>query len=139
MQKNRFHFIKTGIIFIKIISLEGCPEGFGLNVTKKTNTQNKIDKRDFVSLDPEQERIKIELALESINYHYKRSDTTPKSDEQNYNVEEVMTSLACALENVDISVQAKREVGKLWEDISKKPYLDIINTTVTAIKIATPS
>jgi len=121
-------------IFIKIISLEGCPEGFGLNVTKKTNTQNKIDKRDFVSLDPEQERIKIELALESINYHYKRSDTTPKSDEQNYNVEEVMTSLACALENVDISVQAKREVGKLWEDISKKPYLDIINTSVTAIK-----
>lgn len=121
-------------IFIKVISLEGCPDGFGLSVTKKTNTQNKIDKRDFVSLDPEQERIKIELALEGINYHYKRSDTTPKNDDQNYNVEEVMTGLACSLTNVDISVQAKREVGKLWEDISKKPYTDIVNSTTTATK-----
>lgn len=121
-------------IFIKVISLEGCPDGFGLSVTKKTNTQNKIDKRDFVSLDPEQERIKIELALEGINYHYKRSDTTPKSDDQNFNVEEVMTGLACSLPSVDIAVQAKREVGKLWEDISKKPYTDIVNATTTATK-----
>lgn len=121
-------------IFIKVISLEGCPDGFGLSVTKKTNTQNKIDKRDFVSLDPEQERIKIELALEGISYHYKRSDTTPKSDDQNFNVEEVMTGLACSLPSVDIAVQAKREVGKLWEDISKKPYTDIVNTTTTATK-----
>jgi len=121
-------------IFIKVISLEDCPDGFGLSVTKKTNTQNKIDKRDFVSLDPEQERIKIELALEGINYHYKRSDTTPKSDDLNFNVEEVMTGLACSLPSVDIAVQAKREVGKLWEDISKKPYTDIVNTTTTATK-----
>lgn len=121
-------------IFIKVISLEGCPDGFGLSVTKKTNTQNKIDKRDFVSLDPEQERIKIELALEGISYHYKRSDTTPKSDDQNFSVEEVMTGLACSLPSVDIAVQAKREVGKLWEDISKKPYTDIVNTTTTATK-----
>lgn len=122
-------------IFIKVISLEGCPDGFGLSVTKKTNTQNKIDKRDFVSLDPEQERIKIELALEGINYHYKRSETTPKSDDQNYNVEEVMTGLACSLQSVDIAVQSKREAGKLWEDISKKPYTDIVNINTTATKV----
>lgn len=119
-------------IFIKIISLEGCLEDFGLDVTKKTNTQNRIDKRDFVSLDPEQERIKTELALEGIQYHFKRSESTPKSDDQNYNLEEVIVSLACALPAVDMSVQAKREVGKLWEDITKKPYIDIINTSVQA-------
>lgn len=119
-------------IFIKIISLEGCSEEFGLDVTKKTNTQNRIDKRDFVSLDPEQERIKTELALEGIQYHFKRSESTPKSDDQNYNLEEVIISLACALPAVDMSVQAKREVGKLWEDITKKPYIDIINSSVQA-------
>lgn len=122
-------------IFIKIISLEDCPEEFGLDVTKKTNTQNRIDKRDFVSLDPEQERIKTELALEGIQYHFKRSDSTPKSDEQNYNLEEVIISLACALSNVDMAVQAKREVGKLWEDITKKPYVDIINNSIQATYI----
>jgi hypothetical protein len=122
-------------VFIKVISLEGCPEGFGLNVTKKTNTQNKVDKRDFVSLDPEQERIKIELALESINYHYKRSDSMPKNDNSNYNVEEVITSIACSLPNVDNSVLAKREVGKLWEDITQKPYTEIITPTLSATQI----
>lgn len=122
-------------VFIKVISLEGCPEGFGLNVTKKTNTQNKVDKRDFVSLDPEQERIKIELALESVNYHYKRSDSMPKNDNSNYNVEEVITSIACALPNVDNSVLAKREVGKLWEDITQKPYTEIITSTLSAVQI----
>lgn len=119
-------------VFIKIISLENCPPDFGLNVTKKTNTQNKIDKKDFVSLDPEQDRLKTELALEGINYHLKRSDETIKLDDQNCYVEEVITALACSKDDVTFSVQAKREVGKLWEDINKKPYVDIINSSVTA-------
>lgn len=119
-------------VFIKIISLENCPNDFGLNVTKKTNTQNRIDKKDFVSLDPEQDRIKTELALDGIIYHLKRSDETVKQDDQNCYVDEVITALACSTDDVTLSVQAKREVGKLWEDISKKPYIDIINASVTA-------
>jgi len=101
-------------------------------VTKKTNTQNKIDKKDFVSLDPEQDRLKTELALEGITYHLKRSDENIKLDEQNCYVEEVITAIACSQDDVTFSVQAKREVGKLWEDINKKPYIDIINNSVTA-------
>jgi hypothetical protein len=119
-------------VFIKIISLENCPPEFGLNVTKKTNTQNKIDKKDFVSLDPEQDRLKTELALDGIIYHLKRSDETIKQDDQNCYVEEVITALACSKNDVTLSVQAKREVGKLWEDIGKKPYTDIMNSSVTA-------
>lgn len=119
-------------VFIKIISLENCPIDFGLNVTKKTNTQNRIDKKDFVSLDPEQDRIKTELALDGIVYHLKRSDETIKQDEKNCYVDEVITALACSKDDVTLSVQSKREVGKLWEDISKKPYTEIINPTVSA-------
>jgi hypothetical protein len=122
-------------VFIKIISLENCPGDFGLNVTKKTNTQNRIDKKDFVSLDPEQDRIKTELALEGIVYHLKRSDEIIKQDAQNCYVEEVITALACSKDDIALSVQAKREVGKLWEDISKKPYTEIINSTVTATQV----
>lgn len=121
-------------VFIKIISLENCPPDFGLNVTKKTNTQNRIDKKDFVSLDPEQDRIKTELALDGIIYHLKRSDETIKQDDQNCYVEEVITALACSKDDITLSVQAKREVGKLWEDISKTPYTEIIHPTVTAIQ-----
>ncbi len=119
-------------VFIKIISLENCPADFGLNVTKRTNTQNRIDKKDFVSLDPEQDRLKTELALDGIIYHLKRSDQVVKQDETNCYVEEVITALACAKPDINLAVQAKREVGKLWEDISKQPYTDIINSTVSA-------
>jgi hypothetical protein len=126
--------LKTSVL-IKIISLENCPSDFGLNVTKKTNTQNRIDKRDFVSLDPEQERIKTELALEQINYHYKRTDEIQRTDDNNYYVEEVITSVACSLNNVDLAITAKREIGKLWEDITKKPYMDIINSSLSSTKI----
>jgi hypothetical protein len=49
-------------------------------------------------------------------------------------VEELITALACARDNIDLAVQAKREVGKLWEDIIKKPYTDIINSTVSATR-----
>lgn len=122
-------------VFIKIISLKGCPDNFGLEITKKTNTQNKIDKRDFVSLDTEQDRLKTELALEGIHYYFKRSDDVQKYDNENIYVEEVITSIACFLDDIDLTVQAKREVGKLWEDITKKPYIDIINKNVTATQV----
>lgn len=133
-EKKEDALLKTKV-FIKIISLKGCPENFGLDITKKTNTQNKIDKRDFVSLDSEQDRLKTELALEGIHYYFKRSDEVQKYDNENIYVEEVITAIACFLDDVDLAVQAKREVGKLWEDITKKPYIDIINKNVTALQV----
>ena len=39
---------------------------------KKTNTQNRIEKRDFVSLDPLQDKLKTELAILGVDYHIKR-------------------------------------------------------------------
>ncbi|GGF09549.1 AIPR family protein [Hymenobacter cavernae] len=121
-------------VFLKIVSLDGCAEDFGTNVTKKTNTQNRVDKRDFVSLDPEQERLKTEFALIGITYHYKRSNETTRIDALNAYVEELITALACFKDNVDLAVQAKREVGKLWDDIYKPPYTDIVNSSLTALK-----
>ncbi|MBK8195137.1 MAG: AIPR family protein [Lewinellaceae bacterium] len=47
-------------VFVKFISLEGSPTGFGQRITVATNTQNRVEKKDFVSLDTEQGRIKIE-------------------------------------------------------------------------------
>lgn len=120
-------------VFVKIISLENCENNFGNNVTQKTNTQNKIEKRDFVSLDPQQERLQTELALDGITYQIKRTSDI-LSGEKQCNVEELMIAVACSLSNIDYSVLAKREVGKLWEDINSAPYTDIVNDRLSAIK-----
>ena len=120
-------------VFVKIISLENCKSDFANNVTQKTNTQNKIEKRDFVSLDPQQERLQTELALDGITYQIKRTGES-LSGEKQCNVEELMVAVACSLKDVDYSILAKREVGKLWENISSTPYTDIINDKLSAVK-----
>lgn len=127
--------VKKAKVFIRLISLEACPPEFGTKVTKATNTQNKIEKRDFVTLDPEQERLKTDLALDGKNYHYIRSDEKVFSDDNNCNLEEATIALACANLDVSLAVQAKREIGKLWEDTTMKPYIDIFNSTVSGIML----
>jgi hypothetical protein len=126
--------VEKAKVFIRLISLEKCPDDFGVRITKATNTQNKIEKRDFVTLDPEQERLKTELALEGKIYHYIRTDEKIIPDDNNYTLEEATIALACADTDITLAVQAKREIGKLWEDTSKKPYTDIFNSTLTATR-----
>ena len=122
-------------VLVKFISLEESPEGFGQRITIATNTQNKVEKKDFVSLDGEQARIKLELKLENIDYHYKRTDERFSSDETNYLLEEVAYSLASFWDNVDYSTMVKKESGRFWEDVTKAPYTDIFNQNISAQKI----
>lgn len=122
-------------VFVKFISLEDSPAGFGERITIATNTQNKVDRKDFVSLDGVQARIATELRLENISYHYKRTGEKITPNEENYLFEEVAFSLAALWENVDYSTMVKKQSGKLWEDVQKKPYIDLFNDSVSAIKI----
>lgn len=120
-------------VTVKLISLENCPSDFGEDVTRKTNTQNKIEKRDFVSLDSLQDRLKTELALLGVNYYIKRSGDLV-TNEMSCTVDELMIAVACSLSNIDFAVMAKREVGLLWNDTKQAPYTLIINENLTATK-----
>ena len=121
-------------VFIKIKSLENCPEEFKAYVTRNTNTQNRIEKRDFVSLDPEQERIKNELGLENIHYVYKTGSSIPTST-NGFDLNEATLARACSEPDVALTVQAKREIGKLWEDITKAPYRALFHAGVNGLAL----
>ncbi|KJU83464.1 abortive phage infection protein [Candidatus Magnetobacterium bavaricum] len=129
--------VKQTRVLIKIILLNNDSlDEFGTNITEKTNTQNKIEKRDFVFLDPQQRRLHTELMLEGITYNYKRSGEKPQHDDDKIiDIEEVIVALACANQNVELAVYAKKEIGKLWDDINKGPYTDIINDSITTHKV----
>ena len=105
-------------VFVKIISLENTPKSFDKNITIASNTQNKIEKRDFVSLDIQQKRLINEFFLSGIKYHTKRDDKVLTKNFENYYFEEATISLACSKDDIDFSTYAKREIGKLWEDQS---------------------
>ena len=115
---------------IRIISLEGGEPTFGTEITRFTNTQNSIEKRDFVALDPEQERLRQELEIEGISYLYK-SGAAKSDSKSSFDLLDATIALSCASPDVSHAVQAKREIGKLWEDISKAPYKALFNPSIT--------
>ena len=111
---------------IRIISLEDCPEDFSKKVTKYNNTQNKIDKRDFVALDPEQERIKTELYFYKVMYVYRSGEVIPQNQE-GFTLEDATVALACYQEDLSLSIKAKDKIGTLWDDIQGRPYRLLFN------------
>jgi hypothetical protein len=117
-------------VAIRLISLDQCPVDFDKQVTRYTNTQNRIDRRDFVALDLEQERIRGELQLEGVTYVYKSGDVVG-STQSGFDLVEATVARACLQADVSLTVQAKREIGRLWDDIEKAPYKILFNPTVS--------
>lgn len=120
---------------IKLISLENTGNDFGANVTKANNRQNRIENRDFVSLDKQQLRLRTELAIEGIEYNVVRSDAF-KPSAKSFDLLEATIALACASNQVNLAVQAKREIGKFYENLSKAPYKSIFNPNVSGVYVS---
>ncbi len=122
-------------VSVRLISLAKCGDAFGEEITRAANTQNRVERRDFAALDPEQERLRKELQIEmSMSYWYKSGEAYGDQSE-GCSIEEATVGLACAQADVGLAVQAKREVGKLWEDITRPPYKLLFNGGLTALKM----
>lgn len=127
--------VSNTVVQVRIISLADCPEGFGVAITRATNTQNRVERRDFASLDPIQERLAIELRLEyDKQYAVKSGEREPLKDE-GCSIVDASVALACLNRDSDLAVQAKREVGLLWSDTQRRPYTALFNDSVTAIQM----
>lgn len=122
-------------IFIRFISLNKCPDEFGLKVTKATNTQNKVEIRDFVALDSEQERLHKEFISCGRRYHYKRTAETVEKNDTNYELEEATVALACANNDINLAITAKQELSKLWSDTTRPPYTALFNSKVDVTQV----
>lgn len=122
------------LVPVRVISLESGTSHFGEDVTKTNNRQNRIENRDFVSLDPEQGRIRTELAIDKIDYQLARSESVLRGS-SSFDLIESTTALACASGNVNLAVQLKREIGKLWEDLGKAPYKELFNPNVSGMYV----
>ncbi|MBX4874444.1 AIPR family protein [Rhizobium bangladeshense] len=121
-------------VSVRIIEIVEDDDAFGLDVTRNTNTQNSVEKRDFVALDPEQERIRQELRFDGIDYAYK-SGAAKGDPEKHFDLTEATIALACNSADVSLAVQAKREISRLWDDIQKAPYRTIFNNAISGPQI----
>jgi len=117
---------------LRVISLERADAQLGTAITKANNRQNRIDNRDFVTLDPEQSRLRAELGVDGIMYNVIRSEAGSRGDKA-FDLVEATTALACASGKPALFVQLKREIGRLWEDITRAPYKELFNPTVNSL------
>lgn len=121
-------------VMIQIVDLHEAPEEAYLQITKLTNTQNRIENKDFVALDPEQERIRTDLSFSHYTYLYKSGDKLTNMDDQ-LTFDEAVVALACLNEDLSFATLAKRNVGGLSEDISKAPYKVLFNPSTNSFSL----
>jgi len=124
--------IARAFVHLRIISLEKAEATLGTTITKTNNRQNRIDNRDFVTLDSEQSRLRAELGVDGIMYNVIRSDSVSRTD-KSFDLVEATTALACSSCKPNLFVQLKREIGKLWEDISRPPYKELFNPSTNSL------
>ncbi|MFD2937079.1 AIPR family protein [Spirosoma flavum] len=115
---------------IRLIQLSDTFTSFGKDVTKSNNRQNRIENRDFVSQDQEQQRIKAELSIDRIEYNIMRSENYVQND-NSFELTEATVALACASGKTSLAVQAKSGIGKFYEDLDRGIYKEIFNASVS--------
>lgn len=87
----------------------------GSEITRTRNTQNRVNRNDFIALDPNQERLRQELAISDVVYHYRPSADMPNQDEDQFSLEDATRALACFSGNTSIIVTAKKEIGQVYD------------------------
>ena len=113
-------------VMVQIIDLSQASGEAATQITKLSNTQNRIENRDFASLDPTQEKIRQELSFSHYTYLYKGGDKVTDPDTQ-VTFDEAIVALACLHNDLSYATLAKRNVGALSEDITKPPYKVLMN------------
>lgn len=121
-------------VTVRFIALDEADEDFGNRVTRATNTQNRIGGRDFVGLDPEQNRLRDEFAVDGLAYAVRNGEVEPEYS-FGCSFDEAVVALACSSDDVNLTTQAKREISRLYLDTTRSPYKGLFNaqTTSTAI------
>ncbi len=121
-------------VFVQMIDLGDSEDAQATQITKLSNTQNRIDGKDFVSLDPQQDKLRMELSLAGIQYLYK-SGAKIDDPEHQISLDEAIIAQACVLPDLSIVALAKRNVGALTESIDKTPYKLLFNGSTNSFSL----
>lgn len=126
------------LVFVEVIDLTGMPESAAATITKLSNTQNRIEGKDFAALDPVQYAIAQQLALEKepIKYIYKTGEASPQETDALYcTLDEAIPALACEQDDIRLVALAKGNVGALTADTTKAPYKKLFNSSTSGITL----
>ena len=105
---------------------------FHKTVTKARNLQNPVTFSNFAVLDDNQERIRQEMALHGIDYHY-RPQQPARGNAQIIDLDTLSKALACLHSNNDFPARLKTEPS-LFTNTESSAYQALFNDSLTGCK-----
>jgi hypothetical protein len=114
--------VKKAYVQIKVVSLDNAPINFANRVTTATNTQNKVEPKDFLALDPIQDGIAESMKKIGIQYCYRRGERVADAS-RGLDVQELAMAMAVSAENMSSVTVAKRNAGSLTDPNAYYPKL----------------
>jgi hypothetical protein len=148
------HVSPDARVLITIIEIGAGGDDIGLSITRARNHQNVVRGVDFAALDPNQERLRQEMAVAGITYHYRPSAEARARRDDAFTLEEAAVALAClslpvvtneqlrAMRQqgqrpqsaIEYVVAAKKEIGRLWEQ-DGVIYGQLFPATLTGLRV----
>lgn len=123
-------------VSVRFISLEECPENFGERVTTATNTQNQVERRDFVALDPVQAELRDDLALTlGKTYALKRGEQIIPSQDAGCTVREAALALLCAQPRAEWVARVKENEDTLWGPAEDPLYKRLFGESPSSARV----
>ena len=106
--------VSKAYVQVKIISLDNAPIDIANRITTATNTQNKVEPKDFLALDPTQDGISESFKKLNIQYCYRRGEKVLDAT-KGLDVQELAMAIAISGTSVSNVVVAKRNAGSLTD------------------------
>jgi len=106
--------VKRDYVQIKVVSLSKAPLDIGSQITTATNTQNRVEPRDFLALDTLQDGLAEAFRKIGLQYCYRRGEVIADPN-RGLDVQDLALSLATTSANLTDVVMAKRNVGSLTD------------------------
>ncbi|WP_221794344.1 AIPR family protein [Oceanobacter mangrovi] len=111
--------------------IETGADDFHKQVTCARNLQNPVDLANFAALDDVQERLRREMAVNGVEYHY-RPQRPPSSGIPVMGIEELARAQACYHGQIDYAAKLKSEPGQ-FTDKSHASYQAIFTADLTGL------
>lgn len=112
----------------------GSDREFGKQVTKSRNHQNPVGLSAFAALDDNQERLRKEMAMIDINYHY-RAEIKIDFDEKSITRDDALRGLAMLKDDSRLPSLIKLDIARIANPASSE-YKDIFNSSLSGVYVA---
>lgn len=122
-------------VMLRVMCVKDAPDGLARSIAKASNTQNHVEPRDFVALDPEQALIREDFAHNlGKSYVCKRGELDP-SPATGCSIVEAATALACAHRDAGLVARVRADHGHLWRSGPDGAYTKLFGRRPTALRI----